>query len=82
MSVRCQPLHSRMIEQCEDIATMRALNFNVNDNNKPAPENIPPPDDQPAATKGMCSEWKGSAGVCAGHRFERAKLNGTNWQKS
>ena len=65
-----------MIEECKDIATMTALNFNVDDNNKPAPENIPPPDDQPAATKGMCSEWKGSAGVCAG--LQVIDLSGQN----
>jgi hypothetical protein len=73
-------------DRSEDIATMRAMNFDIDDDNEPAPENIPAPDDQPAATTGMYSEWKGSAGVCArrkeGHRFERAKLNGANGQKS
>jgi Transposase IS4 len=64
----------------EDIAVMRAMNFDVDDDNEPAPENIPSPNQTTDATESIYSEWKGSSGFCnrrqEGHRFERAKLNG------
>ena len=62
------------------MASMRAQNFDVNDDNEPAPENIPTPGDQHVPTD-IYEGW-GSNRVdhrcAAGHRFERVKLIGTH----
>jgi hypothetical protein len=62
----------------EDIAAMHAQNFDIDDDNEPAPENIPSPADEPEQPTSIYKEW-GSTGVdhrrAAGHdRFERATL--------
>jgi len=71
----------------DDIARFRAMNFDVDDDNEPAPENIPtangPPPGEPS---GMYKEWGGGSGIdhrrAAGHRFERAKIIGANGNDS
>ena len=50
-------------DRSEEIAVMRAMDFDVEDNNEPAPENILSPDELPEATERIYSECKGSSGV-------------------
>jgi hypothetical protein len=63
-------------DRSKDIANMmRALNVDVDNDNKPAPENIPTPDDQPAATTGMYGTVNGKVLLLYVHVKERKVID-------